>query len=483
MARKTPRSHAAKEFEQTRRQGAHRSPYSLLDESPEFHDPYSELNLFLSRKIKKEMRHCSNSKKWSIELQEQLLQKITPEFQKQFPQYRLGISALKQTWEKLNYFSSQIQDKKEALTQDGKLNIPYFIKENLQNSPPLRQACSLHPYHYAHQLAAKMGECIAVVDGIRPKIDQLTRTIWSLQRHLIPELPADHFRSPYDENDQIDKFIIKAILEMGAKHPDLSQTELTYYVKRKLDSMERIANDYSSGEIKKMALAIWADLTHMPTQRVEKTLDQIPYSVAESLKNEMACAFIDQPLLSKERVIHACVTLFEKARNAFASADAEWIEQKIHNWTIQGDMLLRWIRMDHSSLLYQLIEKKGSSLQTVPLHTLVLEIQKEFLEHYPTAASVTTYLQRRIWVYLKYCWYTQTFEDNIPTFDRFLLWQKKVLPLEASQAVLLEKVETVCKKILPLMPFQKPRAQAVMFKEEKDQAHQNERQTEPLSHV
>ena len=59
-----------------------------------------------------------------------------------------------------------------------------------------------------------MSECIAVVDGIRPKLDQLTRTIWSLQRHLIPKLSPEHFKSPYDENEKVDKLIVKAILEI-----------------------------------------------------------------------------------------------------------------------------------------------------------------------------------------------------------------------------------------------------------------------------
>jgi len=482
MARKTPRTPSSNEFEKARLQANPAFSYPLLDaidESPEFHDPYSELNLFLSRKIKKEMRHCSNSKKWSIELQEELLQKITPDFQKQFPQYRLGISALKQTWEKLSYFSSQIQGKKEALTQEGKLNIPFFIKENLKTTQTQRQACHLHPYHYAHQLAAKMGECIAVVDGTRPKLDQLTRTIWSLQRHLIPELNSDHYRSPYDESDQIDKLIIKAILDIGAKHPQLSQTELSYYVKRRLNAISQVANDYSSSEIKKMAIAIWADLTHLPTQRIEKTLEQIPYSIAKRLKNEMASLFIDKPTLSKERIIQECVTFFEKSHGAIAQFEEEAIEQKIQNWTIQGDMLLRWIRMDHASPLYQLLEQKWRKSPKADLQKLTLEVQKEFLEKHPTIAPVAPYLQRRTWIYLKYLWYTQAFEEKVPTFDRFLLWQKKTLPIsESSKNELIENVEKICKKILPLMPFHKTRVQTVVFAKEEDESNKDHRKAQ-----
>src|ERR1700738_4202910 len=77
---------------------------SSVDELAEFYDPYSDLNLFLVQKITQEMRHCGNSKKWSLKIQEVLLKKISPEFQKKFPRYRLGVAALKKTWEKIAYY-------------------------------------------------------------------------------------------------------------------------------------------------------------------------------------------------------------------------------------------------------------------------------------------------------------------------------------------------------------------------------------------
>jgi len=105
---------------------------SSVDDSPDFHDPFSDLNLFLSQKIMQEMRESGFAKKWCVKIQEELIEKITPEFQKKFPQYRLGISALRKTWEKIAYYSQQIRHQKEAITQDGKLNIHFFIKENLK---------------------------------------------------------------------------------------------------------------------------------------------------------------------------------------------------------------------------------------------------------------------------------------------------------------------------------------------------------------
>jgi len=66
-------------------------------------------------------------------LQEKSIEKISPEFQRKFPQYRLGIVALKKTWSKIAYFSEPIQTQKGALTEEWKLNIHYLIKENLKH--------------------------------------------------------------------------------------------------------------------------------------------------------------------------------------------------------------------------------------------------------------------------------------------------------------------------------------------------------------
>src|SRR5690349_12361372 len=62
-------------------------PPGYLDESHEFHDPFSDLNLFLSQKIKEVMSSLGEGKKWSSKIQQLLIEKITPEFQKKFPKY------------------------------------------------------------------------------------------------------------------------------------------------------------------------------------------------------------------------------------------------------------------------------------------------------------------------------------------------------------------------------------------------------------
>ncbi len=439
-----------------------------IDESPEFHDPYSELNIFLSQKIKREMRHCSNSKKWSVQLQDELLQKIAPEFQQRFPRYRLGITALKKTWEKVQYFSTQIQGQKEALTQDGKLNIPFFIKENLKTTPKLQNTCNLHPCHYAHQLAIKMSECVAVVDGIRPKLDQLTRTIWSLQRHLFTQLSPEHSKSPYDENEKVDKLIVKSVLEITAKHPEISQAELAFHVQKRLVQLQSITLTYSPAQIRKMLTALIAEQGHTTSQRMEKVLERIPYPTAKCLKSELAHTLIDAPHLSAEAVIEEVFIFFQKATNALKDIEEEEIERKIQNWTIQGDMLQRWIRLNHDSALFKEVEKswKGKNLQGI-----CAEVHQRFLERHPHLIAFAKEVETRAWIYLKYLWYTQGFGEETATFDRFIRWHKAILqPLNLSPNLLIEKIESLCKKMLPLMPFNRARTQTILVTEKENGA-------------
>lgn len=471
MSRRSPRKSPYESLEKRllkKKTVLNRDYLDGIDESPEFHDPYSELNLFLSQKIKKELRHCSNSKKWTPQLQDQLLHKIAPEFQKKFPKYRLGTAAIKKTWEKVQFFSEQIQEQKEALTQDGRLNISFFIKENLKTTTKLPNTCHVHPCHYAHQLAVKMSECIAVVDGIRPKLDQLTRTIWSLQRHLITKLAPEHFKSPYDENEKVDKLIVKSIIEITAKHPEISQAELSFHVQKRLVQLRQIIANYTPCQIKKMLSALYADQCLFTNQRMEKTLERIPYPTAKCLKGELANATLDNPYLGAEQVTEEVFSFFEKASRILADVEEEEIERKIQNWTIQSDLLLRWIRLNHNSALYK--EVKATFEEKKNLHKTVQLSQTRFLEKYPKALGFAKELEHHTWIYLKYIWYTQTFDDETTTYDRFIKWHKELLKnYNLSPNEWIDRIEKICKKMIPLIPFNRARAQTTLVTEEEYQ--------------
>lgn len=570
-----------------------------FDEAPDFHDPFSELNLFLSQKVKQEMRHCGNNKKWSVKLQEELLDKITPEFQQKFPQYRLGVSVLKKTWEKVTFYSHQIQNQKEALTQAGKLNISFFIKENLKSLPQLKNTCHIHPYHFAHQLALKMSECIATVDGTRPKLDELAGMIWSIQRHLIPNLSPQHFKSPYDQYDKIDKLIVKTILDITAKHPHLSQTELTFQVKESLQYLHDMPNFpsienltcnlsallaeklYSSSllgeekqvivqflkrqihlcktsvlkiqhnEIIRRIIALYSLASQLPKDlsdqeileaveavypkaiekkpdlpqslyafisaenllmkndeychsldyvkklileayheakllvdlkggvleiiiwkilsETEGILDHLPYRIGQKIEGEIATILIDDPDLPFSNVIQEVVGFFKKTHELSLHKNASEIDNKIRIWTMQSDMLLRWVHLNHELPLLKLISQKWTELKDAgPLsyEQFVSEVCQAYLQKYPRLASYAPQVTSRIWTLFKYTWYTTFTRPEESSFERFVKWHGSYLQsfsFSLDKEQILKQLEELCKKMVPLVPFDRLKASEILW--------------------
>lgn len=196
-----------------------------IDESDDFHDPFSDLSLFLSKKIKQEIIKHGSIKHWSNKIESHLIAGILPEFKVKFPKYRLGVNAIKKVWEKVSYYYDKVQGHSEAIKEDGKLNIEFMIKENLKGYPFFAPT-SLPPYHTAHQIAIKMSECIAALDGDKPKLEDLTKTIWAVQKHLVQSLSSKESKNAYDDYDGLDKMIVKIVLEEIAKSPLISQKDL-----------------------------------------------------------------------------------------------------------------------------------------------------------------------------------------------------------------------------------------------------------------
>lgn len=227
-------------------------PYLIpIDEVPELYHPYSEVNLFLSRRMKQEMQNAP-TKSWSIQLEQYLLEKITPKFQKKFPQFRISVSAIKKTWEKLILYTKQIQDQPEAITDEGKVNIPFLIKQNLKNYLHLKRPNFSVPYYPAYQIASRISECVAAIDGEEPRLEELTKMIWTTQCQLDPNL--NYHISPYHEYNQVDELIVKTILDETAKYPNITHLQLEYNVLMSLRTLytfplsisEEIMHDYTS---------------------------------------------------------------------------------------------------------------------------------------------------------------------------------------------------------------------------------------------
>ncbi len=511
-----------------------------IDEAPDFHNPYSDLSLFLSQKIKQEMHAHGSIKKWSHKIQEDLIQKITPDFQQKFPHYRLGISALKKMWDKISYYLAHIQDQKEAITQEGKLNIPFFIKENLKNFSTRKIS---QPHHFAHQLAVKMSECIATIDGIKPKLDHLTRMIWALQRHLLTGSP-DQLKSPYDEYDKMDRLIVKLILEITAKEPQIEQKQLEHKVKESLQSLHELPSFASIDMMTFTIAALFAEKTYPLTEpkhaaiafikkqidlckkayptlkysdlvrRIialytlasglpkdlsdeailsqqglpqpvyafiaaentlgnpntlveiyhetkllpilqgdvlemiiwkalsdyENLLEKLPYKIGQKIEEEIANTLIDNPKQSFSLIVQITVQFFQRLKELGIQKQMQEMERKIHLWTIQGDLLCRWIKLDHEAPLLKLIEQKFQTTPDANHYEFVSQICMEYLKQHPELAPYLPQVNVRIWILYKYIWYIQTTESSL---CRFLKWHQQQNG---------HNLQELCNRIIPHLP-------------------------------
>lgn len=230
-----------------------------VDETEDFNDPYSELSLFLSKKIKKELEVYGSLKKWSSKIQKDLLGKILPEFKKAFPNYRLGASALKKMWEKVSYYYDRVAQKDGAVTNGGTLNIPYMIRENLKTAHKGKVPSDLAPYNVAQKLAVKLSECIATLDGVRPNLDMLTQTIWAAHKHILTEISPKQAKSPYEEFTGLDKLIVKTMLEICAHTEDTNPEELTHIIVESIKEYSRIKTLLAKGTLVSTLSSLLAD--------------------------------------------------------------------------------------------------------------------------------------------------------------------------------------------------------------------------------
>jgi hypothetical protein len=257
-----------------------------IDETEDFHDPFSDLSLFLSKKIKNEVEKHGSSKQWSNKIQTDLLAGILPEFKIKFPKYRLGTSAIRKVWEKVSYYYGKVHTHKEAVHSNGKLNIEFMIKENLRGYPA-RSSSNLPHYNTAHQLAVKISECIATLDGTRPRLDHLTKVIWAAQKHLLTDLSAQKAKYSNEDYDTFDKFIVKTLLETTAKFPIISQKELRECLRKKLYAFKTLKSQ-SSPE------TLYQNLASLLAHKLYPTIS-IHHLLNEKEKNKVQ-AFIEQQI-------------------------------------------------------------------------------------------------------------------------------------------------------------------------------------------
>ncbi|MEM8728123.1 MAG: hypothetical protein AAGE99_05400 [Chlamydiota bacterium] len=287
-------SHPNDEIDKTSYIDENRSSFLLrpIDEGEDCYNPFSDLNLFLSKKIKKEIQESGSATKWSGKIEATLLAKILPEFKQKFPKCRLGTSALKKAWEKVAYYYEKIQRQKGALKENGTLNLKFMIRENLKHSISPRR---LSPYAVARKIATELSKYIASFEGERPQLDHLTKVIWSVQKHLVKDLSAIEAKNPHEEYDTLDKIIVKTTLEIIAKGENLDPVSLKRQVLKRLKEYSGIKNLLKEGQLTSTLSMILAEklynssliTRHLSLQEKDAIENFIRHQIAMGQCNEL----------------------------------------------------------------------------------------------------------------------------------------------------------------------------------------------------
>lgn len=275
-----------------------------IDESEEFYDPFSDLNLFLSKRIKRELLRHKNPVKWSRKIQSSLLKKILPDFTRNFPGYRLGNSAIQKIWEKILYYLKIVEQDRNALQANGKLNVKYLIKKNLTRIAKHASQLYFHPYNTTHKLAIKISECIATIDGDRPQIEELSKIIWSVQKHLIPPTKLED-ASPFEEIEPLDKVIMRFQLQLIANQPNIDRKSLSEEIKKKIIQAKQIdkcknVEDLSAFLSSYLANRLYENLSVQKKEslgRLHKLENYLEQEVQKDLRDKKSYLHIVQKLL------------------------------------------------------------------------------------------------------------------------------------------------------------------------------------------
>ncbi|MCF7852876.1 MAG: hypothetical protein K9M07_06515 [Simkaniaceae bacterium] len=162
------------------------TPLLPIDEAEDFFDPFSKLNAYLSKRVKEaiDSKNCTTFEEAFAN--QCLLNYILPEFQEQFPQYRIGETALKRVWNTVTSYYNSMKTRPDLFNANGKIDLFKLIREAINQFDLNQSFHSQHPYSLAHRIAKQVAECCLILNDEQISIENLTSLVWSVMQHLIP---------------------------------------------------------------------------------------------------------------------------------------------------------------------------------------------------------------------------------------------------------------------------------------------------------
>lgn len=144
---------------------------------------------------------------------------------------------------------------------------------------------------------------------------------------------------------------------------------------------------------------------------IKQTKPDIDISLAPIVETTLFDQLIVDPKCNFSSIIDKCVAALRYDKgliDTFLKSETS-LENRLRNWTVQGDMLHRWTRFDRDTQLFDLASRLATKYKYLygktSTYDLAQVIADRFLDSYPRLHPFEDQLKRRIFGALKSIWY------------------------------------------------------------------------------
>ncbi|MDN3508131.1 MAG: hypothetical protein P0S94_04340, partial [Simkaniaceae bacterium] len=174
------------------------------------------------------------------------------------------------------------------------------------------------------------------------------------------------------------------------------------------------------------------------------------------IERAIGAVLVESPFISFQRAIYQVLHDLRSVADTLSLTERYF--DKIEMWTMQNDMVTRWIHFDGATPLVQRISASWKKLKLKEKnvsHTAFIEtVLQEHIKAIPTLAPYKNILRERISILYKHLWYHTFTAPEESTYQRFIKWHLADLRSKGhKKKTLLPTLQQRVAKLLPLLPY------------------------------
>jgi hypothetical protein len=138
--------------------------------------------------------------------------------------------------------------------------------------------------------------------------------------------------------------------------------------------------------------------------------------------------------------------------------DTTQLEKKATFWSLQNDMLCKFLHFEETTPLLKLITRVWKSEESSPLthNEFIEKVLAIYLKNNTSISEWKSVLHSRITILYKYFWYNTLASEKQTSYERFLKWHFHELVSKTQKEfpeILISRLEERTKSLIPLAPF------------------------------